>query len=173
MASEPITIYKLIILYTLSKVDAPVPPSIISDYITDHKYTNYFTLQNAFAELLQADLIREDVTYHLSYYEITDAGKETLASFGAPLSQDIRQEIDAYLQDNKFDIIDETSFVTDYKQTAERTYLATCTMREKQHILFRLELDVATEEDAIRVCANWQAQSEELYRMAMMRLLSE
>lgn len=172
MPSEPITIYKLIILYTLSKVGAPLPPSIISDYITDRGYTNYFTLQNAFGELLQADLIKEDATYHLSYYEITDAGRETLALFGTPLSHDIRQEIDTYLQENKYEIIDETSLITDYKQTAEKTYRATCTIREKQHILFRLELDVATEGDAIKVCENWQTQSEELYRMAVMRLLS-
>ena len=172
MPSESITIYKLIILYTLSKVDAPLPPSIISDYITDRGYTNYFTLQNAFGELLQADLIKEDATYHLSYYEITDAGRETLALFGTPLSQDIRQEIDTYLQENKYEIIDETSLITDYKQTTERTYRATCTIREKQHIIFRLELDVATEEDAIKVCENWQTQSEELYRTAVMRLLS-
>lgn len=172
MSSEPITIYKLIILYTLSKVDAPLPPSIISDYITDRGYTNYFTLQNAFGELLQADLIREDATYHVSYYYITDAGRETLELFGTPLSHDIRSEIDSYLQENRYEIIDETSLVTDYRQTPEKTYLATCTIREKQHTLFRIELDVATERDAIKICENWQEQSEELYRMAMLHLLS-
>ena len=52
MPNGSITIYKLIILYTLSKVDSPLPPGVISDYITDRGYTNYFNLQNAFGELL-------------------------------------------------------------------------------------------------------------------------
>ena len=60
MPNGSITIYKLIILYTLSKVDSPLPPGVISDYITDRGYTNYFNLQNAFGELLEADLIKEE-----------------------------------------------------------------------------------------------------------------
>ena len=171
MTNGSITIYKLIILYTLSKVDAPLPSGIISDCITKHGYTNYFTLQNAFGELLQADLIQEDTTYHLSYYTVTDAGRQTLALFGTPLSLDIRKEIDDYLQENKFQIIDETSFVSDYHLTPEGTYLASCTMREGKPILFRLELEVATEADALKVCENWQANSEKLYQSAITTLL--
>ena len=97
MPNGSITIYKLIILYTLSKVDSPLPPGVISDYITDRGYTNYFNLQNAFGELLEADLIKEDSTYHLTYYTLTEAGAETLELFGAPLSREIRDEINHYL----------------------------------------------------------------------------
>ena len=92
MPNGSITIYKLIILYTLSKVDSPLPPGVISDYITDRGYTNYFNLQNAFGELLEADLIKEDSTYHLTYYTLTEAGAETLELFGAPLSREIRDD---------------------------------------------------------------------------------
>ena len=92
MPNGSITIYKLIILYTLSKVDSPLPPGVISDYITVRGYTNYFNLQNAFGELLEADLIKEDSTYHLTYYTLTEAGAETLELFGAPLSREIRDD---------------------------------------------------------------------------------
>lgn len=172
MPNGSITIYKLIILYTLSKVDASLPPSIISDYITNRGYTNYFTLQNAFGELLQAELIEEDRTYHRSYYTITELGKQTLALFGTPLSLDIRKEIDEYLQDNKYQIMDETSFVSDYHHTPDGTYLTSCTLRERNRIIFRVELEVATEVDAIKVCENWQANSEKLYQTAITSLLS-
>lgn len=171
MPNSSITIYKLIILYTLSKVDASLPPSIISDYITNRGYTNYFTLQNAFGELLQAELIKEDSTYHLSYYTITELGRQTLALFGTPLSLDIRKEIDEYLQENKYQILDETSFISDYHVTSDGSYLATCTMRERNRIIFRLELEVATESDAIKVCKNWQSNSEILYQTAITHLL--
>ena len=172
MPNGSITIYKLIILYTLSKVDASLPPGIISDYITSRGYTNYFTLQNAFGELLQAELIKEDATYHLSYYTITEPGRQTLALFGAPLSLDIRKEIDEYLQEKKYEIIDETSFVSDYHHTSDGTYLATCTLRERKRVIFRLELEVATEADAIKVCKNWQSNSDTLYQTAITTLLS-
>lgn len=171
MANESITIYKLIILYTLSKVSAPLPPGIISDYITGHGYTNYFTLQNAFGELLDAGLIAEAPTYHISYYEITDAGEETLALFGQPLSADIRKEINEYLTEHKYEIINETSLVSDYHMTSEGSYLASCILREKNRILFRMELDVPTEDDAVKICDNWQNASEALYQQAIQKLL--
>lgn len=173
MPSGSITIYKLIILYTLSKVETPLPPSIISDYITSHDYTNYFTLQNALGELLEADLIREESTYHLTYYTLTEPGRETLALFGTPLSPDIRKEIDEYLQERKYQIIDETSLVSDYHRTKNGTYLVTCVIREKNHILFRLEFDVMTEADAIKICENWKKESGGLYQTAMQKLLNQ
>ena len=153
MPNGSITIYKLIILYTLSKVDSPLPPGVISDYITARGYTNYFNLQNAFGELLEADLIKEDSTYHLTYYTLTEAGAETLELFGAPLSREIRDEINHYLEEHKFEI-------------------ATCTLRDGNHVLMQLSLDVATETDAIKVCENWQSKSDILYQTAMQNLLS-
>lgn len=173
MPNGSVTLYKLIILYTLSKVDAPLPPDIISDYIISHEYTNYFTFQNALGELLMAELIQEKATYHLRYYKLTESGRETLSLFGAPLSPDIRKEIDAYLEERKYQIIDEISLVSDYKRTHNGTYMATCVIQEKNHTLFRLELDVTTESDAIKVCENWKAQSETLYQTAIQKLLSK
>lgn len=171
MTSESVTIYKLIILYTLSKVDSPLPQGIISDYIINHGYTNYFNVQNAFGELLQAELIREDTTYHLAYYELTQTGLETLNLFGHQLSSEIREEINDYLKTNQYDILNETALVSDYQLTTDGLYLATCSIREKNREIFRLTLEVATEEDAVKICDNWQMQSTELYRTAIKQLL--
>ncbi len=173
MSKEPLTFYKLIILYMLSKVETPIPPGIIADYITGQKYTNYFTFQNAVGELLQGDLIQEDSTYHMSYYQITDAGHETLELFGSPLSSEIRQEIDDYLKSKRYDIVNEASFISDYHRTEDGTYLATCTLREGTHVLFHLELDVMSEEDAVSICENWRENSEEIYQVAMRQLLKK
>lgn len=167
MANESITIYKLIILYFLKKTSIPLPQTVISDYIVSHGYTNYFTLQNALGELLNADFIAEDETYHLSYYTLTEAGSETLALFGSQLSAEICSEIDAYLAEHKIEIINETSLVSDYNPTDHGTYLASCSLKDGKHMMFRLEIDVPKEEDAIRVCENWEKQSETLYQLAL------
>ena len=46
--AEPFTLYKLIILYMLDRVDFPLTNSQISSFLLDRGYTNYFTLQQAF-----------------------------------------------------------------------------------------------------------------------------
>lgn len=171
MPNGSITLYKLIILYTLNKVGAPLPPNIISDFTTTHGYTNYFNLQNAFGELLESKLISEDTTYHRAYYEITDVGKQTLSAFGGPLSLDMRKEIDSYLQERKYEIIDETSFISDYHITADHTYMTSCTLREGNRTIFHVDMEVATESEAIRVCEKWQSGSEILYQTAIKNLL--
>ena len=103
---------------------------------------------------------------------LTDTGRETLESFGSLLAFEIKEEIGEYLKEKKYEIIEKSSLVSDYQRTKEGTYLASCTLREGTHVLFHLELDVATETDAIHVCDNWRIQSEKLYQQAMVQLLS-
>ena len=168
---ESIALYKLIALYILSRVDTPLPSGIISDYITGHGYTHFFNLQNALGELLQSDLIREDATYHVSYYSITDSGRETLELLDSHLSPRIQKEVDEYLTERKYEILDRTSLVSDYHLTGGNFYNAVCTIRDGKHTMFRLEIEVPTEEDAQRICDNCQDGSEQIYEQAIQILL--
>ena len=72
--SETFTLYKLIILYMLSKVDFPLTNAQISDFILGKGYTTYFTLQKALSELTESGLIREETTHNRS--EERRVGKE-------------------------------------------------------------------------------------------------
>ena len=170
---EAFTIYKLIILYTLNKVDSPLTLGLISDYITDHGYTNYFNVQNAFAELLDAELISCSNTYNTSYYGITDTGRETLSLFESSLSHEIRQEIDQYLKENNHKIVERITVISDYTLLDNGEYIATCSLMENNHILFETKLTVPTEDDAIKVCSNWRESSDDLYAFAIKKLLCQ
>lgn len=170
---EAFTIYKLIILYTLGRVNTPLTLGLISDYITEHGYTNYFNVQNAFAELLDEELISSSTTYNTSYYRITDTGKQTLELFETSLSPKIRQEIDRYLKKNNQEIIDRTAIFSDYTLLENGEYIAICSLKENNQILFETRLSVPTEEDAIKICNNWRENSDELYALAIQKLLSQ
>ena len=50
--AEPLTLYKLIILYMLKKVAFPLTNAQISEFVLDQEYTTYFTLQQAISELV-------------------------------------------------------------------------------------------------------------------------
>ena len=49
--AETYTLYKLIVLYMLDKVDFPLTTSQISEFILDKGYTTYFRLQETLSEL--------------------------------------------------------------------------------------------------------------------------
>ncbi|MFR1254710.1 MAG: DUF4364 family protein [Eubacterium sp.] len=170
MANESITIYKLIILYFLKKTSIPLPQTVISDYIVSHGYTNYFTLQNALGDVkCRFYRRRRNIPFILLYAD--RSRQRNTGSLRQPVSAEICSEIDAYLAEHKIEIINETSLVSDYNPTDHGTYLASCSLKDGKHMMFRLEIDVPKEEDAIRVCENWEKQSETLYQLALKNLL--
>lgn len=54
--AQPLTLYKLIVLYMLDRVDFPLSTSQISEFVLDKGYTTYFKLQQALSELMDAGL---------------------------------------------------------------------------------------------------------------------
>ena len=71
MLSEPLTLYKLMILYMLRQAKFPLSGSQISEFFLDKEYTTYFTLQQALNELLEAHLVKQEVIRISSRYEIS------------------------------------------------------------------------------------------------------
>ena len=91
--------------------------------------------------------------------------------FGNTLSREIRQEIDEYLQENNHEIVQRVTLISDYSKNTNGEYTATCSLMEKNVPIFELKLSVPDEEDAIRICNNWRASSDDLYAMAVKNLL--
>ena len=76
--ASPFTTYKLIILYMLQNSEGDLTNSQITDFILDRKYTNYFQLQQAVSELVEADLVEMSSQSNRTYYRLTEEGKNTL-----------------------------------------------------------------------------------------------
>ena len=84
--AETFTLYKLIILYMLSKVDFPLANAQISDFVLGKGYTTYFTLQKALSELTESGLIREETTHNRTMYHLTEEGAESICFFENKIS---------------------------------------------------------------------------------------
>ena len=54
MLSEPMTLYKLMILYLLKQVNTALAEHRITEFFLSREYTSYFTLRQALAELCEA-----------------------------------------------------------------------------------------------------------------------
>lgn len=66
--AETFTLYKLIVLYMLDRVDFPLTTSQISEFILDKGYTTYFRLQSALAELTDSGLLKIELTHNRTLY---------------------------------------------------------------------------------------------------------
>ena len=61
MPSDSMTLYKLMILYMLSRVNFPLNNNQISEFMLSNNYTDYFTLQEVLNDLTESNFIAADV----------------------------------------------------------------------------------------------------------------
>lgn len=167
MPVEVLTLYKLMILYMLSKVNFPLTNAQISNFILGKEYTTYFTLQQVLSELLDIALISTKNVRHTTYYQITSQGEQTLSFFGNKISDLIKEEIDAYLMENKYELRNEVGTIADYYKSVNKDYIVHCQVKEGSSILIELNISVPTEEHAERMCLNWRNGSQDIYSYIM------
>ena len=169
--AETFTLYKLIILYMLNKVDFPLTTSQISEFILDEGYTTYFKLQEALSELSESGLIRKEATHNRTLYHLTEGGAETIHFFSRNLPPAIKKDIDEYLKEKQFDLKEEASVKADYYTTRTNEYEVRCRIEENGSNLIDLKLTVPTAQEAEAIANRWNARSQEIYTLLLTNLL--
>ena len=169
--AEAQTLYKLIVLTMLDRVDFPLTNAQISDFILTKEYTNYFTLQQVLSELVETELAEVHTVRNSTYYHITEKGKETLNFFGHSVSSAIQEDITKYLKDNAIALRDEMSVRADYFPNNHEEYSVRLRVMEKDSSLIDLTLSVPTENQANSICNNWKKKNQKIYAYLMQELL--
>ena len=75
MASQYLTLYKMIVLYMLNRSDVTLSKSQIYDFILENEYTTFLTLQEVFGEMRDQKLVVEKTSRNRTYLELTDEGR--------------------------------------------------------------------------------------------------
>ena len=169
--AETFTLYKLIILYMLNKVDFPLTTSQISEFVLDKGYTSYFRLQEALSDLTQSDLIRPETTHNRTLYHLTENGAETIIYFSNKISPAIRKDIDDFLKEKQYDLKEEVSVKADYYLNTNREFEVRCQIVENGFSLIDLKLTVPTEKEAETIVRSWSHKSQEIYTSLLAELL--
>lgn len=172
MAADSSTLYKLIILYMLDNLDFPLTNSQISEFILDKGYTDYFTLQQTIYDLEGSELIVSENIRNSTRYTITNSGQETIAMFESKLSFAIKEDIQHFFEEKKYQLRKEIDILADYYPVGKE-YMVKCLVKEKKSTLLELRLNVVSKEQAIHICDHWQQKSEEVYFYLMQKLLLE
>ena len=103
MQSDSLTLYKLIILFMLNKVDFPLTNSQLTEFILDKGYTTYFNFQQSIHELMESKMIRQETVRNSSHYHITPTGKETITYFEHKIPPAIIDDAIEFLQNHKYE----------------------------------------------------------------------
>ncbi len=171
MQSDTFMLYKLMILYILSRVNFPLTNAQLTAFILEKEYTNYFNIQRALSELIDDAFISTKTIRNSTLYRITDSGTETLLFFDNMISAGIKEDIEAYLVENRYELQEEVSLPAEFYQVKKGEFAAHLSVIERDTPIIDLTLVVPTEEEASRICSNWKEKSSDIYSYLMSSLL--
>lgn len=154
----------------LDRVTFPLTKAQVSDFILEKEYTNFLTLQQAAAELIDADLVIAKVNRNRTYLEITEEGRETLSFFGNRINSSIKHEVDSFLRDHELEMRNEVSILADYYKSTSGEYEAHLQAKEKGVTVVEVTLSVPDEDTASAICANWQKKNQDIYQYLISQL---
>ena len=173
MTQDPLTLYKLIVLYMLDRVNFPLTGAQISDFMLMKEYTNFMTLQQIISELTEAGMITAQSIRNRTHLSITAEGKETLHFFENRINEAIKNDVRQYFQEKEFDLRNEVSILADYYKATSGDYEARLVAKDRGLSLIDLTLSVPTKELAESICDNWQAKNQEIYQYLTKELFNK
>lgn len=170
MLQDPLTLYKLIVLYMLNRVTFPMTTAQVSDFVLEREYTNFLTLQQVINELTDAGMISSETIRNRTHLSITDEGRNTLNFFQNRINEVIKQEINTYFRENEFSLRNEVSVLGDYYKSTSGEFEAHLVAKDKGINLVDITLSVPAEEMAAAICDNWQKKNQEIYKYLVEQL---
>lgn len=163
MLQDPLTLYKLIVLYMLDRVSFPLTTAQVSDFILEKEYTNFLTLQQVISELTDAGMISTQSIRNRTHLAITEEGRETLSFFQNRINDAIKTDIKTYFRENELALRNEVSVLGDYYKSTSGEYEALLIAKDRGNKLVEITLSVPSEEMAAAICDNWQNKNQEIY----------
>lgn len=163
MLQDPLTLYKLIVLYMLDRVSFPLTTAQVSDFILEKEYTNFLTLQQVISELTDAGMISTQSIRNRTHLAITEEGRETLSFFQNRINDAIKNDIKIYFRENELALRNEVSVLGDYYKSTSGEYEALLIAKDRGNKLVEITLSVPSEEMAATICDNWQNKNQEIY----------
>ena len=171
MTQDPLTLYKLIILYMLDRTQFKLTYSQISSFILEKEYTNFMTLQQVISDLRDAELIKTDTSLNRTFFFITEDGRNTLSYFKYRISDAIIDDINTFLSEKHFELKNEAAISARYYKVSLGKYQAELIAQEKNTELVNIKISVPTEDIAKTLCENWYKENEQIYKYLMEALM--
>lgn len=155
---------KLLILYLIDKMDLPLSRSQINDYIIQSEFMDYYTLQQALAEMVEGSYLDSTVDNNTTMYTLTDEGLITLEYFEKHIPPSVRNKINIYVKENRKDIkraFENTA--TFFPNVEGDDFLVKCGVYEEGRVLLELSISVDTRDQARILQNNWKSNAKTLY----------
>lgn len=169
--AEQDTLYKLMILYMLKRVNFPMSMSQLWQYFRGKDCLTEEGLGRTLASLTESNLVLEEEVNGVPRFEMTKQGDEALYYFKNDIPDEIVSEMEAFISANKFQVKKESGVQADYYKSPDEDYYVHLKVREGKTILFELKLSVPTEDQAKVLSRHLEKNAQEIYAYVMKKIV--
>ena len=159
---------KLLILYLLDRLAAPIDFSALTDLAMCDPGVDYFLFAEAINELLES----EHIALSDEKYSITEKGRRNSADCESSLSVVIRKRCDRRLAPLNAQLRRSAQIRTSVQEGAEGAYVLTLSLDDDMGNLMELSLTTVSQAQCEQMANRFQAQPEQVYRTILSSLLS-
>ena len=162
--TEELAQNKLLLLYIIDKSENLLTNELLTEFVLENNYMNYFLIQQYLSELIESEFIEYKDIKDEKKYILLDKGKITLSYFEDRISPAIKDEISNKFFKAKEEQIKAAEVIGEYYQNDDNEYIVNLKLIENTKTLFSLYLNVSTIEQAKLICNTWKDNTEYIYK---------
>ena len=162
---------KVLLLFFAEKVRRPVNSMQLTRIMLEHRFMNYFHMQQCLYELSVNGYLTAERHEGTDRYAITPEGSRILDLFGGLLPEGIRNRLLSGIAEIRSGLLRETAVTADMILLTEDEWQVTLRITEEDVPLFETCLSVGSRDDARLLCRNWREQATSLYPQVISLLL--
>ena len=161
---------KLVILFVFDKMSIPLSEATVLDMCTsDNSWLTYMECKQYLAELLDTNLIYR--VPKANTLNLTQDGVSCLSLFYMRIPTSIREEIAAYVRENRMRFRKKQEYFCDYSKNADGTYTVIMRIDNSSGTIMELKMVVANRQRAMYIYKNWLDKAAGVYTMLQENLV--
>ena len=154
---------KLIILYSIKKLNKSPSYSLLSQVITAAADINYFEIEGYMSELSELGSIDEYLIEGEGVFSLTPSGMEMCEYFETRIPASVREKIELSAAEINNDKSDRNKVYANYIPISEQEYKVHCGILEDNVKLLDFEMYAGPKERAKDICQYFKEHTKDFY----------
>ena len=154
---------KVLILYTLHKIDKQLSESGLFKIVSSINNINYFYFKQFLTELEETKLVETYTEDKEQLIKLTSKGVNYLSLTQDMLPGIIKLKADNIFKKELYSIQEETSVIAEFIPKGENDYTIKCKIVENNETIFEVKTFVGSREIAKQIVDNWNENASKIY----------
>ena len=159
---------KLLIMFILEKLEMPINYEVLLQMCSfDNDWIPYLCLSQYVNELSNAGFIirHADENNPRDYVlSLSEDGKVCLSHFYKEIYKSIRDDVTAYIRNNRMLYRKKQEFSCNFNRLDDGTFHVVCEVKDRDMQVFEINFNVPTFAKAIAIKNKWQSKAPDFYK---------